>query len=161
MSTKEELTENISRYLAQKIKAEDKSTFRALAELVTLLSSVAALIGAGIALYTSNQSLGVQSKLDRNQVFLNENDMIGSLYYQRYQLKYKEHDQLPNLSCITIPLSDTNKWNKYYQCLHGIELPKNDVSFKNVSNVDRLKCMIEKVEFCRIENPKSTHKEQE
>lgn len=150
MSTNEELTKNISKYLAQKIESEDKSAFRLIAELLTLLSSVAALIGAGIALYTSYVSLGVQTKLDRNQVFMNENDIISSLYYQRCDLEYKD-DEMNGLACNIIPLADTNKWNLYYQCLYGIEIPEKEVKFSNISNNDRVRCMIEKVKFCRIE----------
>lgn len=150
MCKDDELTNNISKYLAQKIESEDKSTFRIIAELLTLLSSVAALVGAGVALYTSYASLGVQTKLDRNQIFINENDVISSLWYQRCDLEYKDKD-MNGLKCNIIPLADTNKWNLYYQCLYGIEVPENKVEFGGVSNNDRVRCMIEKVKFCRIE----------
>ncbi len=152
MSTDNELTNNISKYLAQKIESEDKSTFRIIAELITLLSSAAALIGAGIALYTSYLSLGVQTKLDKNQIFLNENDMISSLWYQRCSLSYKDDKGLNGLACNPIPLSDKNSWGQYYNCLYKIPIPDSDIEFTNITNLDRVRCLIEDVGYCRVES---------
>ena len=159
MNTDSELTKIISKYLPQKIKSEDKSTFRVLVELVTVLSSVAALIGAGIALYTSYLSLWVQTKLNMNQILLNENDIISSLWYQRCNLSYKDTKELNDLACNPIPLADKNNWGLYYQCLYKIPAPNSDISFSKITDNDRVRCLIEDVGFCRVEfNPQECPK---
>lgn len=145
----ENLTEKISKYIALRITSEETGRSKIkLTEMATLLSAIAALIGAGLSLYTSYSSLQIQKEINDRQVLLDERDYIGNLYYQRYELGY------PNASCGNIPSADKNKWAKYHQCLFDLPMPEaGNLSFKGASQQKRFECLESKLKLCRKESP--------
>ena len=144
MNQENEILSNIAKYIAKKIVDEKNNNIsKLIIEGGTLLASVAALIGAGVSLFTSYSSLEIQKEINNRQIRLNENDYVNSLYFHRKKLGY------PNLTCTTIPIDDNNSWEKYHQCLFDLKISDVDtLSFKGATLEKRAKCMINVLKLC-------------
>lgn len=151
MEIDEQINQLVKLQLSQSTKKPSVSD--KIASLATSITASGSLLAAGWAIYANIQTSVTQSeieerqieieqrqsdidlrqaKLDRDAKMSNENEMINALYFQRYDLKYKEYDSLPNLQCTSIPLVWKDKWDTYYQCLHGTALPDININFKDV-----------------------------
>ena len=147
MAEEEKLNDQIAKYLALRIDKEEhvESFWDKAIKIATFLSAVAALIGVLFSLYTSYQSLILQKEIDKRQVKINENSNIVNLGYHRESLGFDR------LECSTLSIENDNLWQQYHQCLFNLPIRvKEQLSFKNVENKDRYRCLSkETVKLCR------------
>ena len=140
----DEITDKVSKYLALRIAKEERPEgfFEKTTRMVTLLSSIVALIGVIFSWQVAYEAKQIQTEIDKRQVKINENGNILNLAYHKESIGYSE------LECATIPIEESNTWIKYRQCILGLEKPiKDDLDFSNVSNQKRVDCLTSKLEL--------------